>query len=192
MLLALSIRAGWAESRTEEYVYDAAGRLAAAHWSTSAVPDTTFLYQHDAAGNRVRTAVYGARETNTDYDADGIADLTEIAWFASLVYGPLDDPDGDRCDNANELAAGTSLTNPASFLGMQGTALPVARGGAGIVINWASATGRHYQLERATNLAGGFPFTVRTNIPAAPPMNVETARTATDGRLWFYRVRLAP
>lgn len=43
-----------------------------------------------------------------DIDEDGLHDDRELAWFASVAYGPLDDPDNDGLATADELLLGRS------------------------------------------------------------------------------------
>jgi len=45
--------------------------------------------------------------TPDDADRDGYLDAWEIATFGTTAYGPNDDPDGDGCTTAEELAAGS-------------------------------------------------------------------------------------
>ncbi|MCA9513332.1 MAG: hypothetical protein KC635_00160, partial [Myxococcales bacterium] len=54
--------------------------------------------------------VLDGRARDDDSDADGLPDGWELEHFGYLYYGPSDDTDGDRLDNAAELALGTDPT----------------------------------------------------------------------------------
>lgn len=102
------------------------------------------------------------------------------------------DPDGDGMSNLQEYLAGTCPTNSGSVL--EFTALsnsPPAQADARVVI-WSSVAGKYYRLERSTNLMSipVFDYTVRSGIPATPPVNTEPDTNATGQGPYFYRIGL--
>ena len=122
-----------------------------------------------------------------DSDGDGLRDTNELAIGTSPI---LADTDGDRMDDGGETLAGTDPTDSASFLGF--TQIVWQAEATGVVVRWQSAAGRFYRLERGTNLlaAPPFPVSIRTNIPAVPPVNTETDSTAVGSGPCFYRIGL--
>ena len=60
------------------------------------------------------------------------------------------------------------------------------------MVIWSSVAGKYYRLERSTNLLSipVFDHTVRTGIPATPPVNTETDTNATGEGPYFYRIGL--
>jgi hypothetical protein len=101
---------------------------------------------------------------------------------------PAADSDNDGFADGDELAAGTDLTNSASFLGIR-EFWPWPAGGTGFVVRWSSETNTFYRLMRATNLLVGFSHVVESNIAATPMLNVYTDETAVAPNL-FYRIDL--
>ena len=110
------------------------------------------------------------------------------AWTNDFDGAALTDGDHDGARTWEEYVAGTDPTNPASCLGIQGAAMPVA--GTGVVVRWSAVANKFYRLDRGTNLLANpvFPINVRTNVPATPPINTETDTTAVGTGPWFYRV----
>jgi hypothetical protein len=123
-----------------------------------------------------------------DSDLDGLMDTNELAGGTSPI---LADTDQDAMPDGDELAAGTDPLSADSFLGMQAGSHAAETGG-GLVVCWSSVAGRSYNLRRCTNLADSVTLTVRTNLPATPPMNTVTDRTAVAETPYFYWVELAP
>ncbi|NCC53296.1 MAG: hypothetical protein EOM20_19070 [Spartobacteria bacterium] len=123
-----------------------------------------------------------------DSDLDGLVDTNELAGGTSPIWA---DTDQDAMPDGDELAAGTDPLSADSFLGMQAGS-HAAEAGGGIVVCWSSVTGRSYNLRRSTNLADSITLTIRTNLPATPPMNTVTDCTAVAETPYFYWVELAP
>jgi hypothetical protein len=66
-----------------------------------------------------------------------------------------------------------------------------ASNSTGSVIRWTSETGVVYRLTRSTNLVTDlFTTLVTTNIPATPPINVETDQTDVGTAAWYYRINV--
>jgi len=55
-------------------------------------------------------------EWSTDTDSDGLPDEWELYYFGSLDEGPLDDYDGDGCDNYTEWKYGADPTDSSSYV----------------------------------------------------------------------------
>lgn len=121
-----------------------------------------------------------------DSDGDGLRDTNEVALGTSPI---LFDTDGDTMGDNAEIRAGTDALDAGSFLYLR--ALAVTNLSSGFLVTWPGVAGRHYRLERTTNLSSGaFADLVRTNIPGVSPMNVETDVTAVGSGPWLYRIRL--
>ncbi|MCW1913513.1 ThuA domain-containing protein [Luteolibacter sp. GHJ8] len=89
---------------------------------------------------------FGGKE---DEDADGLPDSWELAYAPNL--GALNgsaDSDGDGMSNAEEHAAGTDPTNPASLL----MGLGVTRHANSVTASVKTVPGRYYKLEGSVDL----------------------------------------
>ncbi|MFH0909293.1 MAG: thrombospondin type 3 repeat-containing protein [bacterium] len=137
----------------------------------------------------VDIGAYESIPTSWDANSNGLPDYWEWRFSGSMtgITATADD-DGDGYGNWEEYRAGTDPTNSRSFLGLQSG--DTASSSTGIVVRWSSVAGKHYRIERSTNLVAGFDVLVRTNILAVPPMNTETDTTATGGGPWLYRIGL--
>ncbi|MBN1269713.1 MAG: hypothetical protein JXB04_09010 [Kiritimatiellae bacterium] len=124
--------------------------------------------------------------TNQDVDADTMPDWWEKQYFPNLTtMTSTSDSDGDEFLDVDEFRAGTHATNGASFLGFTNA---FEFSAAQFVVRWYSVDGKHYSIQRSTNLSGGF-APLDTNLPATAPLNVYT--DAVDGvGSAFYRVQL--
>lgn len=121
-----------------------------------------------------------------DTDANGLPDWWELQYFGHLTgTDPNADTDHDGMSNLEEWLAGTNPTNASSCLRLM--AQPSNNTNA-FVVSWPSVTGKHYQLERATNLLTGFNSVVQTNIAATAPTNTETDTASLPSNARFYRV----
>lgn len=96
------------------------------------------------------------------------------------------DYDGDGLSNLAEYRAGTSPTDPLSYLRMTG----VGSGSAnGVLVAWGSATNKLYTLQRTSSLA--LPFEdVAQHILSTPPENTYLDSSATNETQFFYRVKV--
>jgi hypothetical protein len=130
---------------------------------------------------------YGSDPEDTDSDGDGLQDGFEHTLGASPV---LADSDGDLVIDSEEWRAGTDLRNGASFLGLAA----LVSLGDGLHLQWASITGRQYQVEWSDDGLSGSPaFTNATEVVAASTGTVtEVVLTnALEGAdLRSFRVRL--
>ncbi len=128
---------------------------------------------------------YGADPENPDSDGDEISDGDEPGLGAHPAKA---DTDGDRTTDGHELRAGTDLTDPASYLGLDAAAPASPH----LVIRWLSVPGRNYMLEAADDLPGPAFSNVSAVIPAEP--GDETTATLTNALLdatrRIFRVRL--
>ena len=98
------------------------------------------------------------------------------------------DFDHDGLIDWHEYLAGTSPTNDQSLLVI--TSEATAAQGAGILIHWASETGKVYQISRTADLGSGVFQYIATNLPATPSVNIYTDQTAT-GVGGIYRVEVS-
>ena len=122
-----------------------------------------------------------------DADGDGLPDGFEAQYaFLSSTNAAdaLLDYDGDGLSNLAEYRAGTSITDPASYLRMTG----IGSGSTnGVVVAWGSATNKLYNLQRTSGLL--LPFAdVAQHLLSTPPENVYLDSSATNGMQFFYRV----
>lgn len=107
-----------------------------------------------------------------DADGDGISDTWELQHFPGLTNATQDsDNDGDAFPDLHEFYAGTNPTNDQSLLII--TSETTAEAG-GIVVRWASETGKLYAVSRSLDLATGAFSTLATNLSATPMLNVYT------------------
>jgi hypothetical protein len=121
----------------------------------------------------------------TDSDGDGLPDDWEQQYFGGNA-NPGDDPDGDGMSNLAEYKAGSDPTDPNSrfaFISVQ----PHAQGG--ILVQWSSAQGEAYELQRSSDLVTGF-SAIQSNIAATPPVNSYHDVSAAGAGPYFYRLRL--
>jgi hypothetical protein len=85
-----------------------------------------------------------------------------------------------------EYIAGTNPTNPASVFEITGSSINAQ----GVVIRWASASNKLYNLSRTTNLMSGFSVLAgASNLPATPPENVYT-NPVSAGAAVFYKINV--
>jgi Bacterial TSP3 repeat len=122
----------------------------------------------------------------TAYDTAG----NESVFSAELVWtGPVVDSDGDGMTDIQELSAGTDPFDPNSVLKMNRLYRPTGAGETGLVVEWSSVTGKHYRVERSTNLLTVPVFTsIVSNISGQSPITVYTDMTATGSGPYYYRV----
>jgi len=121
-----------------------------------------------------------------DVDGNGLPDDWETRFFGFVGVDPNGDDDGDGIGNKNEYRAGTDPTDASS----QFRFIEYARHpSGGFQVQWASAEGRFYVLQRSSDLLTPF-STIRTNISATPPANTYLDATASGNGPYFYRLRL--
>jgi M6 family metalloprotease-like protein len=102
--------------------------------------------------------------------------------FASL------DDDHDGVPNWEEALAGTDPKDPTSYLRV--TRVEPGQGGAGIWLEWTSATNRTYRVVRTSSLTAGFTIPVAIDLPATPPRNSFLDADPGSGERAFYRIEL--
>lgn len=116
--------------------------------------------------------------------------LAQYGWTYDFDAAATNHGDDDRMPNWAEYIAGTDPTNPASCLAILTVSNATGISATGVVVQWWSATGKWYRLDRGTNLVSPIPFdvNVRSNIPATFPVNSETDTTAVGVGPYFYRI----
>jgi len=138
----------------------------------------------------VRTGGRLNLQRTVDTDRNGLPDWWELMYFGHLTgTDPYADPDHDGANNLDEWLAGTNPTNASSVLKLT---VPKGHPTNGFVMQWPSAAGRFYRVQRATNLAVGFNTLVQTNIAATPPTNTVVDSATLPGTTRTYRLELEP
>jgi YD repeat-containing protein len=191
-------------ARAQTCTFDAQGRLTLVRYTST----QTVTYAYDAAGN-ITNSIQTGTMTEPDSETDGLPDAWELVHFTSLTNtaagdfnqdtisnlkhyqdgtDPTDpDTDHDGMPNWAENLAGTSPTNPSSCLRL--VSGPVTNS-QGLLVCWQSVSGKHYAVERSTNLVLGFLDVVRSNILATIPTNSLCDTNAIRQAPYFYRIRL--
>ena len=137
---------------------------------------------------KVRTGGRLNLQRIVDSDGNGLPDWWEQTYFGKLTgANPNLDTDHDGASDFAEWVAGTDPLDANSNLRVSVQTVP---GTNGIVISWPSVVGKTYRLESATNLLTGFNTVVKTNIAAAPPLNLETDAATGLRNSGFYRVQV--
>src|SRR6266850_3808434 len=110
----------------------------------------------------------------------------QIQYFGHTGVDPNADADGDGLSNLAEYKAGTNPRDPQSrFAFVQVSPDPAG----GIRIDWSSADGKSYAVQRSGDLLDGF-TDLFLHIPGTPPQNSLRDATATGRGPYFYRIRL--
>jgi hypothetical protein len=121
---------------------------------------------------------------------DGISDEWKINFFGS-VLNPLADPandaDGDGSANAEEFLNGTNPTNAVSRLKLSPAAFRTVGGQKQLPLQWLSAPGKIYSVERAAALGGNWSSVATVTGSGYVQESVETNLNPTAQ---FYRVRV--
>ena len=108
----------------------------------------------------------------------------DLGTIVTAVYEP--DTDRDTMPDWAERLAGTSCTNPASFLGIT----TLMRENGKPVIRWQAVPGHVYRIERTSHLTGVPSFTeIATNIQGIAPITTYTDTTSGVTGPWFYRIQ---
>lgn len=116
----------------------------------------------------------------------GLPEAWQLQYFGRTGIDPDDDPDKDGMSNQAEFNAGTIPTDPESrfeILSVQ------ADPQGGVLIEWSSAEGKLYKVQRSGDLLSGF-SDLRTGITATAPKNAFRDASATGTGPYFYRLRL--
>jgi hypothetical protein len=173
---------------------DAADRVSATQavwWASGLVNFEGVNYNHFLVPNTtghllVEDVMNPTGIAQVDTDGDGLPDTWESQYFGGATNAAAGaDGDNDGMSNLKEYLAGSNPTNRLSVLKFAGLMSP---GTNQFVVQWASETGRLYDLVRATNLLTGFaPLT--SGIPAMPPLNTYTDTVDAIPSL-FYRIRV--
>ena len=137
----------------------------------------------ESAGPGVDPAVLRIDWTAGDDDNDGMPDTWEIQYFGSTNSGAYADWDLDGFANYFEYRAGTDPTNGASALQIEG----VASGPGEMVLQWQSVSGRVYSILNNGSITSAW-STLRSGIPATPPMNTITESVVNPAGYW--RIKL--
>ena len=156
------------------------------------------LYAYTSWWNHVqaRGAIAAAFVSVT---SDTATNGTQIPWLRQYYTNEPDieslkrlaneDTDGDGMVNWKEFWSRTDPTDSHRFLYIIDA--QNASNLTGSVIRWTSETGVVYRLKRSTNLVTDlFTTLVITNIPATPPINVETDKTDVGTAAWYYRINV--
>ena len=128
-----------------------------------------------------------AGPTSPDINENGIPDDWELFYFGSLnVSTNHADFDGDGVSDLHEYLAGTSPSDPASFLHVMNAD---AMDDGVIVLEWPSAIGRQYRIWRSPALLGPHEL-MASAIDATPPSNTWVDHPPTDADMLLYWVEL--
>ncbi len=124
---------------------------------------------------------------DVDSNTNGIPDWWEFLYFNTITGAVASvDTDVDGINNLGEYLSGTVPTDPLSVLSVDNI-YPI--GGANIVVQWSSVSGKVYSVERGTSATNTF-STLASNITAA---TVNSYTDAVGGvQFYLYRVRLQP
>lgn len=109
----------------------------------------------------------------------------QLQYFGHTGVDPNDDPDHDGMTNLQEYRAGTDPTNPQSLFQI----VKVTPSPTGSLIQWSSAQGKFYTVQRSTDLLGGF-SDLQNHIPASPPLNSMQDPGSAGNGPYFYRIRV--
>ena len=159
---------------------------AAANGSNSLQRITSSAYGNDPVNWRAGTPTAGSPNdgTNPDSDGDGMPDAWELQYFGTLARDGTGDFDSDGSTDLQEYLAGTSPTDPASFLKIDTAAV----GGGVCTLGFTAVAGKTYGVLYRDAVEVG-PWLTLTNLPAAlvsGPVQVTDPSPSNPTR--FYRV----
>ncbi len=128
-----------------------------------------------------------------DSDGDGLSDVEEQTGENNPLTsidpgGQISDPfqadtDGDGMNDGSEAIAGTSANDDLDYLKVSDEARVSS---TNLVIRWPSASNRAYNVNVVTNLIGGVPVVLFTNLSATPPLNVQTVPVEQANQRYIY------
>ena len=98
----------------------------------------------DGISDEAETTIFHTPINDADGDDDGLSDGIELLLYHSNPMSA--DSDGDGVGDFAEMIAGTSVTDPASFLRI----MSIARIGGVIRLEWVGVAGKSYTIERAS------------------------------------------
>ena len=104
----------------------------------------------------------------------------------SLRRWTLLDSDGDGVPDAQELLAGTSISDAKDNLRFES----IQKTTNGIQMQWKSVTGRVYALSRTEGMNGTNAVVLATNLPGMAPSMSFTDTNVETGGPYFYRVQV--
>ncbi len=87
-----------------------------------------------------------------DSDNDGLLDGVEVHMYDSNPL--LSDSDGDSYDDYQEVAAGTDLNDPLSYLHITSVSIGYAENAATVHVSWSSIPGKTYVIMMKSELTG--------------------------------------
>lgn len=125
--------------------------------------------------------------TDPDGDGDGMEDDWELANFGTVTSAWFtSDNDLDGMMDGHEYLAGTSPTNPLSYLSFDALHEQV---GGGFDLGWLGVSGRSYRVVYSPQSDSGY-LPVQTNIPAELPLTSVQIHIVATNQTGFYRIEL--
>ena len=126
--------------------------------------------------------------SSPDSNGNGIPDEWELQYFGSLgVSTNGADFDGDGVTDLHEYLAGTSPTDPLSYLGL--IAMEQESIDGMMRLSWSSSAGRYYLVRRSSAPGGHFEL-VASGLAASPPVNEWMDTPPPEESAVFYLIEL--
>ena len=159
-------------------------------WGVAGLYTYTSWWNHVQANGAI-TAAFASVTGNTATNGASVPWLrqyyTNEANLEALKRRANEDTDGDGMLTWKEYWSRTDPKDSKKFLHL--TTIQGASDSTGSVVQWTSETGIVYRLTSSTNLLTDlFTTLVSTNIPATPPTNVATDKTAVGKAVLYYRI----